>query len=364
MASHALCAPRALALVLPSRLLSVLLRVGAGCLPEKDGKMLTISRAQLQTYARLFVGRRNDYALQQPSGRYRRAGRPLSYEALRLHLLGMHTLGTYVIDEQGTCRFAVFDADGDDGVSVLATLQQQLQAENIPSYLEASRRGCHLWVFLSRLLPASHLRRWLLPFCPVGIEFYPKQDEGAGYGSLIRLPLGVHQRSGRHYGFFTWSAADRRVLPIARSLSETLTWFSTIERAQVPQTIPTSSPSPNQVTDTDQPQSLAKTSVTVPTTLPHESIRAWCVSQDPFRIIGHYVRLDRYGLGCCPFGEHHSDGKDSHPSFRVYAPRTASASCWYCYVWQRGGTLFDFLCLWYGLDARELWHRILKGDTF
>jgi hypothetical protein len=325
--------------------------------------MLTILPTRLQIYARLFVGRRNDYALQQPSGRYVRAARPLTYEALRLHLLGMHTLGTYVIDEQGTCRFAVFDADSDDDVSVLAALQQQLSGQHIPSYLEASRRGCHLWVFLSRLLPASQLRRWLLPLCPAGVEFYPKQDEGAGYGSLIRLPLGVHQRSGRRYGFFTWLASERRAQLVARSLSETLTWLSMIQRAQIPGTIPTSLALSDQATDPDQPPSLAKT-VATPKTLPHESIRAWCVSQDPFRVIGRYVTLDRHGLGCCPFGEHHSDGKDSHPSFRVYAPRKETASCWYCYAWERGGTLFDFLCLWYGLDTRTLWYRILRGDIF
>jgi len=33
-------------------------------------------------------------------------------------------------------------------------------------------------------------------------------------------------------------------------------------------------------------------------------------------------------------------------------------------VWQRGGNLFDFLLLYYGLDARSLWQRILSGEIF
>ncbi len=325
---------------------------------------MLISPTDLRRYTTLFVGRRNDYALQQETGRYLRAGRPLTYETLRLHLLGKHTLGTYVIDEQGTCRFAVFDADSDDGIEVLAAVQARLQTDGVISYLEASRRGAHLWVFLSRLLPASQLRRWLLPYCPVGVEFYPKQDEGVGYGSLIRLPLGVHRLSHCRYWFFSWLPDSQlRVHPLARSLLESLSWLSTVRRAEVPETVPISKPVSDQQAGADPHPSLAK-SVTTATPFTRETIRAWCISQDPLRVIGRYIHLDRRGLGCCPFGEHHSDGKDSHPSFRVYAPRFQTASCWYCYVWQKGGTLFDFLCLWHGLDARSLWHRILAGEVF
>jgi hypothetical protein len=94
------------------------------------------------------------------------------------------------------------------------------------------------------------------------------------------------------------------------------------------------------------------------------TIQAWCASQNPFEVIGRYVQLDHRGIGCCPFGEHHSDGKDSHPSLRVYQPKRAGSSCWYCYVWERGGNLFDFLCYWHDVSARVLWHRILVGEVF
>ena len=300
--------------------------------------------------------------MQQETGRYLRAGRPLTYEALRLHLLGKHTLGTYVIDEQGTCRFAVFDADSDDGMEVLAGVQARLHADGVISYLEASRRGAHLWVFLSRLLPASQLRRWLLPYCPAGVEFYPKQDEGVGYGSLIRLPLGVHRLSHCRYWFFSWLPDSQlRVYPLARSLSESLSWLSSVRRAEVPETIPTSEPSSDQQAGADTHTSLAKNATTT-TPFTRETIRAWCVSQDPLRIIGRYVQLDRRGLGCCPFGEHHAMARTPIPRFGSMLLARTTASCWYCYVWQRGGTLFDFLCLWHGLDA-VLWQRILKGSV-
>src|SRR6266516_5832025 len=76
------------------------------------------------------------------------------------------------------------------------------------------------------------------------------------------------------------------------------------------------------------------------------------------------VRPDRRGMGCCPFGEHHSDGKDGHPSLRVYQPKRAGGSCWYCYVWEHGGNLFDFLVDWQEVSAKTLWHRILSGEGF
>jgi len=100
------------------------------------------------------------------------------------------------------------------------------------------------------------------------------------------------------------------------------------------------------------------------TCIPHTSatIRDWCEAQDPFDMIVRYVKLDKNGLGCCPFGAHHSDGKDSHPSFRVYRPKFAGGSCWYCYVWEQGGNVFDFLCLYLHLDAKALWQRILAGE--
>jgi len=61
---------------------------------------------------------------------------------------------------------------------------------------------------------------------------------------------------------------------------------------------------------------------------------------------------------------HLKSGVYARPSLWVHLPRSAGAPCWYCHVWQRGGNLFDFLLLYYGLDARSLWQRILSGETF
>jgi hypothetical protein len=323
----------------------------------------------LRLFANLFVSRRDDYAVQQADGRYLRAGRPLTYSTLLRHLHGAETIGTYVIDERGLCRFALFDDDTESAdlyerVKTLVGIQARLQTvEGIPSYLEGSRRGAHLWVFCDRLVLASQLRRWLLPFCPAGVEFFPKQDEGTReYGSLVRLPLGVHRRTNCRYWFFSWDAEARlHLAPAARSVPDSLVWLTRLRRVMVPD-LDTLAQVQNGTGDAAL-QSLAKTA-TLPVPLPSGStIQAWCASQDPFAVIGRYISLDRRGLGCCPFGEHHSDGKDSHPSLRVYQPKRAGGSCWYCYVWEHGGNLFDFLCYWHDVSAKTLWHRILSGEV-
>ncbi len=325
---------------------------------------MQVSDERVRRFAALFVGRRDDYALQQADGRYVRAGQPLTYEALRLHLVGGQTIGTYVIDERECCRFAVLDADDLSGLLRLLEVHKRLAGEGIASYPELSRRGLHLWVFLTRLISPAVVRRWLVPFCPAGVECYPKQDGltlDRPYGSLVRLPLGVHRVSGRRYPFV--SLVDGRLVPVAHSVSASLAWLSSVQRSPVPD-LPLS-PEPDQVPGADQAHMLVKKEVTGRDPLATSAtVYTWCLSQDPFRVIGHYVKLDQRGMGCCPFGEHHADGKDSHPSFQVRPLRPGSVNCWYCYAWQRGGSAFDFLCLWHHVSARQLWHRILAGEVF
>jgi hypothetical protein len=319
---------------------------------------MEIQRDDLAHYARLFVGRRNDYALQCEDGRYRRAFERLTLGSLSSHLSGQHTLATYVIDETGCCKFAVYDCDLDDGLDILADVQLHLANDGVISYLERSRRGGHLWVLLAQAARASTVRAWLLPYCPGGVEFYPKQNEGAGVGSLIRLPLGVHRLSGQRYPFVTYQ--DSVITPIAATLRKTLIWLQTIERVQVPETI---SESPGERVAA-QGERVAQWQYTVGPATGYSSIREWTEAQDSLNVISRYVKLDSSGLGCCPFGEHHSDGKDSNPSFRAYKPRYRGASSWYCYAWQRGGNVFDFLCLYHGLDAAAMWARIQNGDIW
>jgi hypothetical protein len=309
------------------------------------------------------VGRRNDYAAQLPDGRYTRLGTYLTYETLFWHLEGRQTLGTYVINELDQCSFAVFDSDASTGLFDLAAVQMSLRENGISSYLEQSRRGAHLWIFFSEPISPPLVRAWLLPFCPAGIEFYPKQETASWEhpGSLIRLPLGVHLRVFERYPFVT--LVDDQPLSLFSSVVDALGWFSTIDRAPVPSRLTILPQRENGSRPTQQNISFKKPQPTT-TVGVTSTIRDWCASQNPFAVIGRYVTLDENGMGSCPFGWHHDDGIDTNPSLVVYHPTPPDICCWYCHVWQQGGSLFDFLKLYYALEARELWHHILSGRQF
>ncbi len=310
------------------------------------------------------IGRGNDYALQMPDGNYSRQGRLIDYDLVYRHLTGQVTIGTYVINEFGTSTFAVFDHDSPDparGLSVLLDVQAKLSQGGVVSYLERSRRGGHLWVFCEPVHPAV-LRAWLLPYCPVDseLEFYPKQDtlsDECLYGACIRVPLGIHRLTGERYRFV--SLVNGSWVDLFTSYSEALAFFAhVVKHRNIPPSLEKISPPISFYPSKEYPSQLAAPQPTL------GGIAEWCLMHDPYTVIGRYVQLDRYGSGCCPFGSHHSDGVDSHPSFFVYSPMASNIMCWYCHVWGRGGSLFDFLKLYYGMSARDLWSALRQGAQF
>jgi hypothetical protein len=322
-----------------------------------------VSERHLRILAGRCVGRRNDYALQQANGRYLRVGSAVTLEVLQRHVAGLETIGVYVVDERNTSHFAVFDADGADGLVQLLGIQRRLATDGIDSALEGSRRGGHLWVFFTSALAPGLVRRWLLPSCPTGVEFYPKRDWATwdAPGSLVRVPLGVHRLSNRRYPFLV--PADDRMVPAAHSVSGSLEWLTTIRRVPVPAR---EQAALLEETGPVTPHAFLARGVGLGTSSPADTltIHSWCDRQDSLAVLGRYLQIDRRGMACCPFGSHHDDGKDTHPSLWVHAPTVSGGRCWYCNVWKRGGNLFDFLCLWYGVTPRVLWQHILSGEQF
>jgi hypothetical protein len=312
-------------------------------------------------------GRCTAYAVQRADGRYRCVHAPLTPALLAGHLAGQLTLGHYVLDEQDQCRYAVIDADQPDGLQSLVALQQVLAARGLPTSLEASRRGGHLWLWLPQPTPAAQVRAWLRPLCPPNMELYPKQDHTAGgYGSLIRLPLGVHRRSGRRYPFLVADPASQRLRPVGGSVHAQLGWWLQQPAAVLPAHLDGAAqirpearlPTPPGAAHPSYSSHLARAPLPARTS----PILAWCLAQDPLAVIGRYVALDQRGGGRCPFGWHHRDGQDHHPSFKVF-PHTPAGNCWYCYTWRRGGSLFDFFRLLWQVDARTAWRWIKEGKA-
>jgi CHC2 zinc finger len=296
-------------------------------------------------YASLFVHRWDQYAVQQRDGSYWRVTEPLSLPHLSAHLAGRWTLGTYLLDAASHCSFVVFDADEVDGLACLAELAEKLLREGIPTLLEASRRGGHLWVHLVEPAPAQVVRMWLLPYAVAyGVELYPKQDWLApfGSGSLIRLPFGMHQQSRGWYPFVQRSAWGELV-SVGEMVRECCAWAcQQVQRVAIPnaltqscaEVVPVRSGSERMEREMKDPAPTASHG----SEREYTTIREWCDSQDILEVISRYVALDGRGVGSCPFKEHHYRG-DVRPSFQVFG---GSDPHWYCYTWRRAGNLFDF----------------------
>jgi CHC2 zinc finger len=312
-------------------------------------------------YTSLFVQCWEQYAVQQGDGSYWRVAEPLSLPLVAAHLAGRWTLGTYLLDGQSCCSFAVFDADRVDGLACLAELAGELFQQGVPTVLEASRRGGHLWVHLVEPTSAQRVRAWLLPYAATcGAELYPKQDWLApgGSGSLIRLPLGLHQQSRGWYPFVQRSAWGELV-PVGETVAACCAWVCQhVQRVAVPDVVMMAATEVPRGCDDSMGMAVGGGVPSLTAShVRYGRIREWCRSQDILAVIGRYVALDRRGVGSCPFKEHHYRG-DVRPSFQVFG---GDDPHWYCYTWRRAGDLFDFLCLYYPIRPQEAWRRLQRG---
>jgi hypothetical protein len=81
-------------------------------------------------------------------------------------------------------------------------------ANEIPIYMEDSGfKGRHCWIFCERAVPAGVAKKFadllvaqILPLpSEVTVEVFPKQTsvKRGGLGNLIKLPLGIHKRTGK-----------------------------------------------------------------------------------------------------------------------------------------------------------------------
>ncbi len=181
-----------------------------------------------------FAGREGVHARQWIApgrrGGYSPIEAPLTPELLRRHLDGTMTLGTYVVRLDDTVTFFVVDIDLPKATveaaehdarradEARATMHRAgLRARHVAAELglellleDSGFKGRHLWGLLEDPLPADLVHRFgrllvahLDGTCDIHLEFFPKQRRVArgGLGNLVKLPLGVHLRSGRRSAF-------------------------------------------------------------------------------------------------------------------------------------------------------------------
>jgi hypothetical protein len=99
---------------------------------------------------------------------------------LSAHLRGEITLGTYLLSQESQARFIILDADDAQAWERLGHLARALAGDDVPTYLEKSRRGGHLWLFLAEAVTGRDVRAFgkglLAAHRIEGVEPYPKQD--------------------------------------------------------------------------------------------------------------------------------------------------------------------------------------------
>ena len=289
----------------------------------------------LAAYAATFISRYDRYALQRPDGSYRAVTQRLSLTLVQAHMLGEITLGAYALDEQSRARWLCLDADDEASWGGVLELARQLDQ---PSYIEQSRRGGHLWLFFEQAVPGKDARRlgkWLLAEHGLAeVELYPKQDElRTGPGSLVRLPLGIHQKSQKRYAFIT--PEGELLAPTARAQLAILAWPERVAATYV-QDVLARLPEPRRVFPT--PRLVHHGEVTSET--PSERIKS---AVSVYDFVSQFVDLDRNGRGYCPFHDDH------HMSFGV----NEEHNFWNCFAGCGGGSVIDFYMKWRELNGED-----------
>lgn len=168
---------------------------------------------------------------------------PLTDDVLATHLTGRQTIGVYQLQDDDTVRWLCFDIDKDKDTLTDETMQQHAQEQArciarscqrlglAPLVEDSGNRGYHVWLFTEPTMPATKAQaigRLVLADIKtlpgLHIELFPKQVSVKSYGNLVKLPLGVHRKSGRRSCFvgpqFTPMAEQMAALRRTRRLTE------------------------------------------------------------------------------------------------------------------------------------------------
>lgn len=279
-----------------------------------------MNRYELANELGALVQRWDIYPKQIPDGRYVAVPEPLHTVNLVNHLAGVMTLGVYLLDQKSRARFCVLDADDAREFGQLKEVAQE-----VPAYLETSRRGGHLWMFFDGPkdgVAVKEFGRGLQTKFNLNMEFYPKQGKlESGPGSLIRLPLGVHKKTGQRYPLVGIEDLEEQVLTLAHPKTIADDFFEA-QRVKA--------------------DHIANVNKMVPFTT------------DAMTFIGQFVELKKVssgGLGRCPFHD------DQHPSFGV----NARGNYWHCFAGCGGGDVVSFYARLKGIKYGEALRELKNG---
>ncbi len=189
----------------------------------------------LGRYMRLFSGREDCFARQWADRETGKQGyvpmrRALGQNDLEAHLRGRSTYGIYLLRRDARVRTAVIDVDlvktfrnrklttderkqvGQEKRFLFSRITDLSRARGLAPLAEFSGgKGWHFWYFFAEPVHAGAAKELLTgirdgiagDLAAFSLEVFPKQEEfsGKGLGNLVKLPLGVHQMTGRRSCF-------------------------------------------------------------------------------------------------------------------------------------------------------------------
>ncbi len=213
--------------------------IGKWMKAELSGKQtaairMNYSESDIAQFLKLFSGREGVFGRQWLSETGKLGYLPVHHHLtaadVQSHFDGKETLAAYLLRADNTVNFMVIDIDvsrqvREEGLTagseqnwtefvwletsrLLTTLYQM----NLPAYAEDSgHKGMHVWLFFAEPVPAREVRifgKRLMEKTgesPPGLtrELFPKEDhvDKNAFGSLIKLPLGIHKLTGQRCHF-------------------------------------------------------------------------------------------------------------------------------------------------------------------
>ena len=160
------------------------------------------------------IGNPDAYAVQGENGSYYPMREKLTPAVLRQHLEGKRTVGTYTL-RSSLCKTLVFDVDKEENLSaargdawgIASCLCNDF---GIPAkYIGvefSGNKGFHVWLVFAQYVSAADARklgRAVLALTELDCEVFPKQDSTKDLGNLVKLPGGVHRKTGTPNDFIT-----------------------------------------------------------------------------------------------------------------------------------------------------------------
>ncbi len=134
------------------------------------------------------------------------------------HLKGTRTIGVFQLGEENRVKWLCFDIDvtkGEEGKEEevrnhTKSLCRVLYKIVDKTYLveRSGSKGYHIWVFFHQPVAAEKayiIGRWVDSQVPppdgIHVEVFPKQTTTNKFGSLVKLPLGIHRTTGERCFF-------------------------------------------------------------------------------------------------------------------------------------------------------------------